>query len=147
MRRFIALAVALVALIGAGALWTRDRPVAEAVPAPPPPEADPEDEAPLVAPASNVTAADREARRFGRYDKDRDAKVSRDEYLASRRKAFARLDGNGNGTLDFDEYATATLKKFGKADRDADGSLDAGEFASTAARRRAPPAAPCNCAS
>ncbi len=42
---------------------------------------------PLVAPASSVTPADREARRFGRYDKDRDAKISRDEYLAARIKS------------------------------------------------------------
>lgn len=144
MRRFLALAVALFALIGAGLLWTRDRPAAEAFQAPPPPEMDADEEAPLVAPASNVTPADREARRFGRYDKDRSQAVSRDEYLASRRKAFAKLDGDGDGTLGFDEYATVTVKKFVKADRDANGALDAREFASTAAKRRA--ATACNCA-
>lgn len=147
MRRFLALAVALVALVAAGFLWTRDRPVAVAVEAPLPSQpaqsAEPEDEQPLVAPASPLTAADREARRFSRYDKDKNAAISRDEYLASRRKAFARLDVNGDGKLSFDEYATATVKKFGKADRDGDGVLDADEFATTAAKRKTAPACAC----
>lgn len=145
MRRFLALAVALIALIGAGLLWTRDRPVAVATEAAPvAADGDADDDAPLIAPVSNVTAADREARRFGRYDRDRNASVSRDEYLASRQKAFGKLDTNGDGKLAFDEYAAATVKKFGRADRDADGGLDADEFSTTAPKRRDPPA--CNCA-
>ena len=144
MRRFFALAIALVALIAAGFLWTRDRPVAVATQAPVPAAADAEDEPPLVAPASSVTPEQREARRFSRYDRDKNAIVSRDEYLASRQKAFAKIDGNGDGRLSFDEYAAATVKKFGTADRDADGILDATEFASTAPKRRDAPA--CNCA-
>lgn len=146
MRRFLALAVALVALVAAGFLWTRDRPVAVATEAAlPVVEADNDEvEPPLVAPVSSVTPADREARRFARYDKDKNAAVSRDEYLAARKKAFARLDSNGDGKLGFEEYAAATLKKFGKVDRDADGALDADEFAVTAPKKRAAPA--CNCA-
>lgn len=147
MRRFLALGVALLALVSAGFLWTRDRPVAVATEAVMP-AADAEEEAVperLIAPASSVTPADREARRFARYDKDRDAVVSRDEYLASRRKAFARLDANGNGRLEFEEYSAATVKKFGKADRDGDGELAAAEFAATATKRKAAPA--CVCAS
>lgn len=144
MRRILALAVALVALVAAGFLWTRDRPVAVATEiALPVAGPDSEDETPLVAPASPVTPADREARRFSRYDKDKNAAVSRDEYLASRRKAFARLDINGDGKLAFDEYAVATVKKFGKADRDGDGVLDADEFAVTAPKKRSAPV--CNC--
>jgi hypothetical protein len=144
MRRVLAIAIALVALVAAGFFWMRDTPVAVAIEAPPPAAAaDPEDEAPLVAPVSNVTPEQREARRFARYDKDKDAAISRDEYLASRQKAFAKLDANGDGKLAFDEYARATIKKFGTADRDADGTLDAGEFATTAAKRRESQA--CNC--
>ena len=144
MRRFLALAVALLALVGAGLLWTRDRPAAVATEAVAPvAAADPEEEPALVAPASSVTPADREARRFGRYDKDRDAAISRDEYLASRKKAFARLDTDGDGKLGFDEYAAATVKKFGKADRDGNGTLDADEFSTTAPKRRATPACSC----
>jgi hypothetical protein len=144
MRRILAIAIALVALIGAGFFWTRDRPVAVATEAPAPiPAAESDDEAPLVAPVSNVTPEQREARRFSRYDKDKDATISRAEYLASRQKAFAKLDANGDGKLAFDEYATTTIKKFGTADRDADGALNAAEFAATAPKRRETPACDC----
>lgn len=143
MRRFLALTIALLALIGAGFVWTRDRPVAEAAAPPPPPLAEADADEPLVAPASNVTPADREARRFGRYDKDRDAKISRDEYLAARKKAFARLDKDGDGRLGFDEYAVTTTVRFQKADRDKDGVLAADEFKATAAKRTE--AARCEC--
>ena len=145
MRRILAIAIALVALIGAGFFWTRDRPVAVATEAAPPAASDSDDDVPLVAPASNVTPEQREARRFARIDRDRSAGISRDEYLASRQKAFAKLDANGDGKLSFDEYATATIKKFGTADRDADGVLDSGEFATTAPKHRDSPA--CNCKS
>ena len=144
MRRVLAIAIALVALIAAGFLWTRDTPVAVAIEtAPPAANADADDDAPLVAPVSDVTPEQREARRFSRYDRDNDAAISRTEYLASRQKAFAKLDADADGKLSFDEYATITIKKFGTADRDADGTLDAGEFASTAPKRRETPA--CNC--
>ncbi len=141
----LALGLALLALVAAGFLWTRDRPVAAASEAAMPaadPDADDADTA-LVAPRSNVTAADREARRFARYDRNRDAHVSRDEYLANRKKAFAKLDMNGDGRLGFEEYSTATVRKFGKADRDGDGALAATEFAATAVKRRDKAPAPC----
>jgi hypothetical protein len=147
MRRALALGVALLALVAAGFLWTRDRPVALAS-APPPAAEDSDGEAPepamgLVAPQSNVTPAMREARRFGRVDKDRDARISRDEYLANRKKAFARLDRNGDGRLGFDEYSASTTEKFARADRNGDGALVAPEFATTAAKRK--PKAACAC--
>ncbi len=148
MRRMLALGVAVFALLAAGFLWTRDRPVAVAGEAPLF-AADPvaEDDSPLVAPASNITDADREARRFSRYDKDDDARISRDEYLVNRRKSFAKLDVNGDGKVSFDEYAAATAAKFGKADRDGDGSLAAREFATTAVKRKTKPACVCEKAS
>lgn len=144
MRRWLALLVALIALVAAGFLWTRDRPVAFAAP-PPAVDGDPEAEPDtgLIAPRSPVTDADREALRFGRYDRDDDARVSRDEYLATRKKAFAKLDANGDGRVGFDEYAAATVKKFGKADRNGDGTLAAAEFATTAVKRKAKVAPPC----
>ena len=145
MRRMLALGLALLALVAAGFLWTRDRPVAVAGEMPMPLAAaeDADADASLVAPRSNVTPADREARRFARYDKDKDASVSRDEYLLTRKKAFARLDLNGDGRLGFEEYAAATTRKFGKADRDGDGALAAAEFAATAAKRKDKPACVC----
>ncbi len=149
MRRALALGVALLALVAAGFLWTRDRPVALAA-LPPPAAAEDSDTdaaeppAGLIAPQSNVTPAEREARRFGRYDKDDDARISRDEYLANRKKAFARLDRNGDGRLGFDEYAASTVAKFSRADRNGDGTLAAPEFATTAAKRKAKPACACS---
>jgi hypothetical protein len=144
MRRVLAIAIALVALVAAGFFWTRDTPVAVAIEtAPPAANADADDDAPLVAPVSNVTPEQREARRFARYDRDKDTSISRSEYLASRQKAFAKLDADADGKLSFDEYATTTIRKFGTADRDADGALDAGEFASTAPKRRETPACDC----
>ena len=146
MRRTLALVTALLALIAAGFFWTRDRPVATAaqVALPEASRDDDDDEGPLVAPASPVTEADREARRFGRYDKDRDAAIARGEYLASRQKAFAKLDIDRDGRLGFEEFAAASAKKFNKADRDADGRLSANEFATTAAKRRAASACKCD---
>jgi len=146
LRQWLALAVAVIGLAGAGFVWTRDEPRAVAALPPPPAAAEAESdeaETPLAAPASDVTPADREARRFARYDKDKDGAVGRDEYLASRRKAFAKLDTNGDGRLGFEEYAAATTKKFGRADRDADGKLEAEEFAATAVKRRTSPACAC----
>lgn len=151
VRRALALGVALLALVAAGFVWTRDRPVAMAT-LPPPPAATadaddaetPEPRIGLIAPRSDVTPAQREARRFGRYDKDHDNRVSRDEYLANRRKAFAKLDRNGDGKLSFDEYTVKTVEKFTRADRNGDGALAATEFATTAVVRKvkvAPP--PC----
>nr|WP_310523756.1 histidine kinase [Polymorphobacter sp.] len=142
MRRFLALGVALLALVAAGFLWTRDRPVAVAAVALPVAEAD-EPGVALVAPVSSVTPEQREARRFARYDKDKDGRVEREEYLATRKKAFARLDSDGDGRLGFDEYAAATVKKFGRADRDGDGGLAAEEFVATAAKRAQKPACVC----
>ena len=147
MRRVQALGVALIALIAAGFLWTRDRPVASAAPLPVTVRPASTPEAPLEAPVSTTGPADREARRFNRYDKDRDDRITRDEYLAARKKAFAKLDADKDGKLGFEEFATATAKKFATADIDKDATLAAAEFATTAARRRRPgPAAtPCAC--
>ena len=140
----LALGVAVLALVAAGFLWTRDAPVATASEAPRlAADPGPDDDGPLEAPASAVTDADREARRFARYDKDTDARISRAEYLVNRTKAFAKLDVNGDGKVGFDEYAAATVAKFGKADRNGDGALAAGEFATTAAKHKAKAACTC----
>ncbi len=96
--------------------------------------------APGVPEASERT---REQKRFDRYDKDRDGRIMREEYLASRRKAFARLDANGDGRLSFDEWAAKTTTRFAEADRDRSGALDRAEFATTAPKRRPKPACVC----
>ena len=77
----------------------------------------------------------REQKRFDRYDKDRNASVTREEYLASRRKAYAKLDANHDGQLSFDEWAVKTTVKFAEADKDKSGAMNAAEFATTAPKR------------
>ncbi|WP_419827463.1 EF-hand domain-containing protein [Sphingomonas sp.] len=99
-------------------------------------------EAPTAADAPQATEATREEKRFHRYDHDRDGKVSREEYLAARRKAFARLDLNHDGVLQFDEYAAKAGAKFAGADADKSGALDAAEFATTRVVRKAKPRCP-----
>ena len=147
MRRWLALAMVIVAFAGAVYAWTRaphQRGAAlAAVPAQagqPVPLTDPGAPtavAPLVAPVSDITPEQREARRFNRYDKDRDGNITKEEYFTTRRKAFAKLDTDGDGKLSFDEYAAKASKKFTTADADRDGRLVAAEFATTAVKRRA----------
>jgi hypothetical protein len=147
MRRLLAFALAFVALLAAGFVWTRDRPVAVAQPAPPPPlEVAANEAPPMKAPRAEITPEQREVRRFNRYDKNKDDLIDRPEYLANRRKAFARADANGDGQLDFEEFAVVTSRKFTKADRDGNKALARTEFATTAVKRRAPvKAVPCKC--
>ncbi len=83
-----------------------------------------------------ATDRTREEKRFNRYDKDRDGKIMRDEYLASRRKAYAKLDTNHDGTLQFDEWAAKAETKFASADADHNGAMTAAEFATTAVKRK-----------
>lgn len=90
-----------------------------------------------------ATAKTREQKRFGRYDKDRDGKVTRDEYLASRRKAFAKLDADGDGRLSFEEWSVKAITKFATADADRSGAMDAKEFATTATKRSTRPKPNC----
>ena len=88
--------------------------------------------------APEASEQKREERRFNRYDKDRDEAITREEYLASRRKAFAKLDVNGDGRLSFEEWAIRTTDKFAKADADGSKVLTRAEFATTRVKRKAP---------
>lgn len=92
--------------------------------------------APLLAPVSDVTPADREAKRFSRYDKDKDGAITRDEYLANRKKSFAKLDLDHDGKLSFAEYSVKAIAKFDTADAKHDGRLTPDEFATTAVKRK-----------
>ncbi|VXD02217.1 EF-hand domain-containing protein [Sphingomonas sp. 8AM] len=92
---------------------------------------------PAVTTLPEAPARTREQKRFERYDKDRDGRISREEYLVPRRKAFAKLDSNGDGRLTFDEWAIKTVTRFTDADRDHSGAMDAAEFAKTAPTRKA----------
>ena len=148
MWRYLAGAVAALLMVAAGmALFSgraRNEPLLPAMPAAAPQADEPAAALPDSVPAA--TAKTREQRRFGRYDKDKDGRVTRAEYLTSRQKAFAKLDGNGDGRLSFDEWAKKTTDRFATADMDKSGSMDAAEFATTAPKRSAR-AARCACPS
>lgn len=95
--------------------------------------------------APEASAKTREERRFGRYDKDKNGTITRDEYLASRRKAYARLDTNGDGSLSFDEWSIKTTARFNTADADRNGAMNPAEFATTAPKRRTRQSPKCVC--
>lgn len=144
MRRWLALGVA-VALIGLAVLSWK---AGEAQ------EAEPLESSVMEAPAGRTATdrpsdapeaseADREAKRLRRLDRDRDAEVSRDEFLRSRQRAFAKLDSNGDGRIDFEEYAAKAVAKFDAADADDSGRLSAAEFATTAVKRKSKPPVSC----
>lgn len=145
MLRFIAGVLAALLLTTAGVLWWNSRAADRRLPG-----------APLSAgPAMfgkesgdgppEATDETREQRRFARYDKDEDSKVSRDEFLAARRRNYDKLDTNHDGKLDFDEYAAKAIVKFTGADKDHSAALNLSEFATTAVKRKTtvpcPPAA------
>lgn len=137
--RWVAAGLALALGVMAILLWRQDDARASdgVIPARPPAAG----EAAIMAPMPEAPAASartKEERRFNRYDKNRDDRITRDEYLASRRKAFAKLDTNGDGRLSFEEWAVKTTDKFAKADADRSGMLTRTEFATTAVKRKVP---------
>jgi hypothetical protein len=143
MWRFLAGVGSAVALMAAGLFLFRGDAATEVLPLAPKPVAAGATTQEPLADAPAATQRTREQKRFDRYDKDRDGRITRDEYLASRRKAYAKLDANGDGRLSFDEWAAKTATKFATADKGRDGQLDAGEFATTAVKRK--PAKRTNC--
>ena len=103
MWRYLAGGTAVIALIIAGFLVfsgnARPRPLLPAQPVSQSGEA-PVASDPLPDAVPQATDKTREQKRFDRYDKDRDAKITREEYLVQRRKAYARLDVDGDGKLE-----------------------------------------------
>lgn len=137
MWRYLAGGLGTLVLVGAGLFLWGSRPdapsplpAASAATAPSPQAG--EDDPPLP----EASARTREQKRFDRYDKDRNGAITREEYLAARRKAYAKLDRDGDGRLSFDEWAIKATTKFTTADRDRSGAMNAAEFATTAVKRR-----------
>ncbi len=141
-------------LAGVGIFWWQGRAqVEEAAPPPPPPERQEvpaEDELPQADIADvtgpvppEATELTREQRRFFRYDRNRDLKITRNEMLSTRSDAFRKLDKDGNNLLDFEEWAVATVDKFEGADADGDRVLTQAEFATTAPKPRKKPRCSC----
>lgn len=134
-------------LASVGLYWWEGRAQVERN-APPPPEPEdagpPPDELPVTDPgdmqgpvppeASELT---REQRRFFRYDRNRDWRITRNEMLSTRSDGFRDLDKDGNNLLTFEEWAVTTAERFDSADTDGDGKLTPKEFATTAPKRSA----------
>lgn len=131
---------ALLLAAGGMMLWQGIAEVPKLVP-PAPDAARIADATPADPPAASE--ATREEKRFRRYDKDRNGAVSREEWLASRRKAYAKLDTDGDGKLSFDEWSTKTTDRFAKADKDRSGILNVAEFATTRLVRQERKPPPC----
>ena len=145
MLRYLAGVGSALALVAAGLFFFRSSAAPEPTLPAPPPAVVQDAATPDPQPSSVPRASDRtrEEKRFDRYDKDRDDRITRDEYLASRRKAFAKLDTSGDGRLSFDEWAVRTTTKFAGADKDRSATLSRAEFATTAVVRKAKPKCVC----
>ncbi len=85
----------------------------------------------------------REERRFNRYDRDRNERISRVEMLSTRTASFRKLDTNGDNLLSFEEWAVTTSDRFAGADADKSGDLTRAEFATTAPKRKPKPKCSC----
>jgi hypothetical protein len=152
MNRTILGAVGALVLVAIGLFWWQGR--AEVERGAPPPVATVVAPDEMDIPAANVsgltgpappqaTELTREQQRFGRYDRDRDRRVSRNEMLSTRTEAFRKLDKDRNNLLTFEEWAVATVDRFEGADRDRDAELTPAEFAATRPKRSARPACRC----
>lgn len=140
MNRFLLGGLAVLLMFGVGLLWLQGRAAVEEA-APPPaaaPSAEPRD-LPSADPGDlrgpeppEATPLTREQRRFGRYDRDHDGRISRVEMLSTRTDGFRQLDKDGNNLLTFEEWAVATVDKFDHADVNRDDWLTPQEFARTA---------------
>jgi len=124
-----------------GLFWWQGRAQVEENAPPPPqaPEAAPEPtDLPIIDPgemegptppeASELT---REQRRFFRYDRNRDLRITRNEMLSTRSDAFRKLDVDGNNLLTFEEWAVTTANRFDGADANGDLELTQTEFRTT----------------
>lgn len=151
MNRIILGALGALALCGIGLFWWQGRaqvergaPPPAAEPAPRSTELPSADVAGLRGPAPpEATELTREQQRFGRYDRDRDGRITRNEMLSSRTDAFRKLDKYGNNLLTFEEWAVATVNRFEQADQNRDAVLSPQEFVTTAPKRGAKPACRC----
>lgn len=142
MWRYLAIGAAGIMLAGGGVLLWRSDAAGPEIPAPTQVAASDADVSALSPPPA-ASEKTREEKRFGRYDKDKDGKITRDEYMASRRKAYAKLDANGDGRLSFDEWSAKTSERFAKADADRSNILTPAEFATTKVQRKTVRPAPC----
>ena len=139
MWRYLVGGLAALALVAAGVLlFNRSSRSVAALPAAPLALAQTAEDGALPDSVPQASDRTREQKRFDRYDKDRNGAVTREEFLANRRKAYAKLDTNHDGTLSFDEWAIKAETKFAVADADKSGAMNTTEFATTAVKRKPP---------
>lgn len=143
MWRYLVGAVAALVLAGGGLWWWKNSAIAERGEPRPSYAAAPAMPTDVLPEPPVADEKTKEQKRFARVDKDKDGRITRDEYLNLRRKNFAKLDRNGDGVLSFDEYAVKAIDKFAAADKDRNGSLNAVEFATTRVQRKAKPRPNC----
>lgn len=152
MNRAILGACIALALVSVGLFWWQGRaqvergapPPSVPVSAPAPTDIPTADVAGLKGPPPpEATELTREQQRFGRYDRDRDGRITRNEMLSSRTEAFRKLDKDRNNLLTFEEWAVATVDRFEGADRNRDAVLSPEEFVTTAPKRTSRPACRC----
>ena len=143
MKTFVSGGIVTLMFAALGLFWWQGR--AEVESAAPPPELngtisqafDPEslptaDAEGLIGPAPpEATELSKEQRRFFRYDRNRDWRITRSEMLSTRSDGFRKLDKDGNNLLTFEEWAVATVDKFEGADADGNRELSPAEFATT----------------
>lgn len=142
MNRMIFGAVASLLLVAAGIFWWQGRAEVERG-APPPdisasgalgdgaialPSADPNHDRGAGLPGGGRARETDEQKRFNRYDRNRDGKISRTEMLSTRVKAFQKLDTNHDNLLSFEEWAVKTSDRFAEMDRNGDGVVTREEF-------------------
>ncbi len=155
MNRTLLGGLVAIVLVGIGLFWWQGRAQVEEAAPPPEPaptsSVDAEDDLPNVDPGDltgpeppEATELTREERRFFRYDRNRDRKISRNEMLSTRSDAFRKLDKDGNNLLTFEEWAVTTVNRFEGADANGDDELTQQEFATTRPKRRTRRSR-CNC--
>ena len=145
MKAFVSGSIVTLLVMALGMFWWQGRAEVEDAAPPPDPMALPEaDTTDLTGPAPpEASELSKEQRRFFRYDRNRDWRITRTEMLSTRSNAFRKLDEDGNNLLDFEEWAVATGDKFEGADADGDNELTPGEFATTAPKPRKKPRCAC----
>ncbi|MFN2100633.1 hypothetical protein [Altererythrobacter sp. MF3-039] len=146
MRGLVLGGVLTLTMVGIGLFWWQGRAeVEQGAPPPMPAEVSPSSD---ELPSADITDFEgpeppeaselsREQRRFFRYDRNRDLRITRNEMLSSRTDAFRKLDQDGNNLLTFEEWAVTTVNRFEEADADGNLELTQREFAATAPKRPA----------
>ncbi|WP_340587648.1 EF-hand domain-containing protein [Erythrobacter alti] len=156
MNRMLLGAFGALVLATLGLFWMQGRAQVEKAAPPPEPVELVEEEDPNALPTADVgdmegpappeaSELTREQRRFFRYDRNRDMKITRNEMLSTRTNSFRNLDVDGNNLLTFEEWAVTTANRFDEMDGNGDEELTPAEFATSAPARRSNSRPRCNC--